>query len=92
MRDDESDEHAAANKVSDIVAITAIIESQEEYIQQPSHPLLLLNRLFCRKEGHDRGQASDCKYHHGFNNVCMQPDELEEGVYDFERPVWGDRH
>ena len=24
----------------------------------------------------------------------MQPDELEvqEGVYEFERPVWGDRH
>ena len=27
-----------------------------------------------------------------FNNVCMQPDELEEGIYEFESFVWGERH
>ena len=81
----------ATNKASDIATITAIIESQEKCVQQPPRPLT-------PPEPHPPPQrrpwpgTSTRPYPHSSNNVHMQPDELEEGVYESNRPVWGDRH
>ena len=93
ISDNESDGgwRKETNKASDIAAITAITETQEKYVQQPPRPLPPPAPPPPPQRRPWPG-TSTRPYPHSSNNVHMQPDEPEEGVYEFERPMWGDRH